>query len=85
MDQEISSLYKNFTLDAFESADPIQSHATDYVQFIDAPEDGDYEIVNYEFGYEAYFIVRKDVNVWCDDSFVVSPLWQGEAISHTAF
>ncbi|WWC60045.1 uncharacterized protein I303_102608 [Kwoniella dejecticola CBS 10117] len=67
---ELASLYHDLTLDAFETLNPVLSHATDYAHLLVAGETDYYEIKEYELGYEVYPIFRRDAPVWFDQRFV---------------
>ncbi|WWC98960.1 hypothetical protein V866_005854 [Kwoniella sp. B9012] len=68
--RELSTLYHDLILDAFETHNPILSHATEYNRAVDAGFTDYYEVTEFEFGYEVYAIFRKDANVWYDQRLV---------------
>ncbi|OCF76378.1 hypothetical protein I204_02073 [Kwoniella mangroviensis CBS 8886] len=67
--QDLRHLYDTLSLDAFETDNPVLSHATDYAQFMNASRDEPYMVTEYEFLYEIYGIFRQDTEVWCDERF----------------
>nr|XP_018999187.1 uncharacterized protein I203_08280 [Kwoniella mangroviensis CBS 8507]OCF62648.1 hypothetical protein I203_08280 [Kwoniella mangroviensis CBS 8507] len=69
---ELITMYRNLSMDAFETNTPILSHATEYDRWIGVGETDFYEVTEYELGYEAYPLIRKDAEVWFDQRFAVS-------------
>ncbi|WVQ68697.1 uncharacterized protein L199_006906 [Kwoniella botswanensis] len=67
--QDLKHLYDTLSLDAFETDNPVLSHATDYAHFMNASRDEPYAVTEYEFLYEIYGIFRQDTDVWCDERF----------------
>ncbi|WWC91434.1 uncharacterized protein L201_006380 [Kwoniella dendrophila CBS 6074] len=65
--QDLVDNYRELKLDAFETSNPVLSHATDYTRYMQT--DQPYKVTNFEFSYEVYAIFRKDINVWCDERF----------------
>ncbi|WVW79811.1 hypothetical protein I302_101781 [Kwoniella bestiolae CBS 10118] len=68
--KELSTLFHNLTLDAFETHNPVLSHATEYNRAVDAASTDYYEVTEFEFGYEVYAIFRRDADVWYDQRLV---------------
>ncbi|OCF71002.1 hypothetical protein I204_08238 [Kwoniella mangroviensis CBS 8886] len=66
---ELITMYRNLSMDAFETNTPILSHATEYDRWIGVGETDFYEVTEYELGYEAYPLIRKDAEVWFDQRF----------------
>ncbi|WWD08252.1 hypothetical protein V865_006363 [Kwoniella europaea PYCC6329] len=66
---ELVTMYRNLSMDAFETNTPILSHATEYDRWIEVGETDYYEVTEYELGYEAYPLMRRDAEVWFDQRF----------------